>query len=225
MLLERKWSELFVKNCAAVPSARRRSFTNRESIYLRNPEGRCWVIASGYVKLVDLFDNGNQLTKLIVGRGGLIGDFPFGTTAFRGFASSVPEQAVAHGSATAIEFDSDALAKFTLSSLEFASMVIESLSTRVEFLGRRLSWNSPALLRVRLASALRDLICFEGQRCRHGHSIDVRLTHSDLSELVGAARPVVSAELIRMRALGVISYTRSFFCVDNLTKLNQMAGK
>jgi CRP/FNR family cyclic AMP-dependent transcriptional regulator len=71
-------------------------------------------------------------------------------------------------------------------------------------------------IRARVAAALRDLICFEGQRCRHGHTVDVRLSHEDLAELVGAARPVVSAELIQMRREGLVEYTRCYFCVDDL---------
>jgi CRP/FNR family transcriptional regulator, cyclic AMP receptor protein len=225
MLLKSDWTEQFVKRCASIRSARRKSLSDGQSIYLEVPKGRCWVIATGYVKLVDSSGDGNRSTKLIVGRGSLFGDRPFGDKAFHGFAAQLPEQAMAHGAASVIELDREALCKFTLNTPEFASMMIELLSTRIEFLERRLTWSSQKPLRVRMASALRDLICFEGQRCRHGHSIDVRLTHSDLSELVDAARPVVSAELVQMRKQGVISYTKSYFCVDNLTKLNQIAGR
>ena len=70
-----------------------------------------------------------------------------------------------------------------------------------------------------MAAALRDLICYEGDRCRHGHTIDVRLSHQDLAELVGAARPVVSAELVQMRREGLVEYTRCYFCVDDLDGL------
>lgn len=80
------------------------------------------------------------------------------------------------------------------------------------------------MIRTRLAAALRDLICFEGQRCRHGHTIDVRLTHQELADLVGAARPVISAELVRMRGEGLIEYTRCYFCVEDLAGLNRVAA-
>ena len=66
--------------------------------------------------------------------------------------------------------------------------------------------------------------CFEGHRCRHGHTIDVRLTHQDLAELVGAARPVVSAELVRLRDERLIAYTRCYFCVDDLDGLDRVAA-
>jgi Mn-dependent DtxR family transcriptional regulator len=67
------------------------------------------------------------------------------------------------------------------------------------------------------------LICFEGQRCKHGHTVDVRLSHQDLSELLGAARPVISAELVQMKREGLIEYTRCYFCVDDLAGLHRLA--
>ncbi|MHC5538505.1 Crp/Fnr family transcriptional regulator, partial [Singulisphaera rosea] len=87
----------------------------------------------------------------------------------------------------------------------------------------RLLWQCTSPIRARLAAALRDLICYEGERCRHGHTIDVRLSHQDLAELVGAARPVVSAELARMRNEGLVEYTRCYLCVDDLDGLNRIA--
>jgi Crp-like helix-turn-helix domain len=54
--------------------------------------------------------------------------------------------------------------------------------------------------------------------------VDVRLTHQDLSELVGAARPVVSAELMRLRNEGLLSYTRCHFCVEDLSGLSRIVA-
>ena len=87
-----------------------------------------------------------------------------------------------------------------------------------------LNWQFITPIRARIAAALRDLICFEGQRCRHGHTIDVRLSHQDLAEVVGAARPMVSAELAQMRREGSVEYTRCYFCVDDLDGLNRVAA-
>ncbi len=74
-----------------------------------------------------------------------------------------------------------------------------------------------------MAATLRDLICFESQHCEDSYTIDVRLTHQDLAELVGAARPVVSAELSRMREEGLIDYARSYLRVEDLPGLDRIA--
>ncbi len=78
MLLKTEWVERFVRTCAKVRSARRRSLTTGQSVYSTLPEGRCWLVAAGYVKLLDPRVDGNRLIRLILGRGGLFGDRPFG---------------------------------------------------------------------------------------------------------------------------------------------------
>ena len=51
MLLKSEWAERFINTCAKVKSARRRVLAASESVYLTEPKERCWVVASGYVRL------------------------------------------------------------------------------------------------------------------------------------------------------------------------------
>jgi CRP/FNR family cyclic AMP-dependent transcriptional regulator len=194
-----------------------------QPVYPTMPDGRCWVVKAGYVKLLDPRVDGNRFVRLILGRGGLFGDRPFGASAFRGFASPQYEQAVAHGPAEVVELDRPELEAAAHAQAELAILLLESVTTHGQFLERRLLWQFTTPIRARVAATLRDLICFEGQRCRHGHTIDVRLSHQDLAELVGAARPVVSAELVQMRREGLVEYTRCYFCVDDLAGLERVA--
>jgi CRP-like cAMP-binding protein len=224
MRLKIEWAERFVLACTRMRSARRRSLAVDQPVYLSIPDGRSWAVRSGYVKLLDAGTKGNRFVRLILGRGRLFGDHPFGAKAFGELTSPRHEQAITHGPAEVIELDRLELEAAAKTQPEFATLLIESATTRAQFLERRLRWQFVAPVRTRVAVTLHDLICFEGQRCRHGNTIDVRLTHEDLAELVGAARPVVSAELARLRDECVISYTRSYFCVDNLAGLKRIAG-
>jgi CRP/FNR family transcriptional regulator, cyclic AMP receptor protein len=224
MRVEKKWAEKFNRACAQVPSARRRSLDSGEMIYSGPPEGLCWVVSAGYVKLIDPRPDGDRFIRLIHGRGGLFGDRPFGSRAFHGFAAAQYEQAFAHGPADVVEVERVELEAAALSHPELATLLLESATVRAEFIERRLLWQCTSPIRARLAAALRDLICYEGDRCRHGHTIDVRLSHQDLAELVGAARPVVNAELVQMRKEGFVEYTRCYFCVDDLDGLNRIAN-
>jgi CRP/FNR family transcriptional regulator, cyclic AMP receptor protein len=223
MLLKSEWAKRFVQVCAKLPSVRRRSLTTGQTVYLILPEGRCWVVASGYVKLLDPRPDGNRFVRLILGRGSLFGDRPFEAQAFHGFASPQGEQAIAHSPAEVIELDRAELESASRDQGELAGFLLESAASRAQFLERRLHWQFTTPIRARLAATLRDLICYEGDRCRHGHTIDVRLTHQDLAELVGAARPVISAELAGMRKAGLLEYTRSYICVDDLAGLDRVA--
>jgi CRP/FNR family cyclic AMP-dependent transcriptional regulator len=121
-----------------------------------------------------------------------------------------------------LELDRVELEIASRGEVEIASLLLESVTARAQFLERWLLWQFTTPVRARVAATLRDLIFFEGQRCTHGHTIDVRLTHQDLAELVGAARPVINAELTRMRSEGQIDYNRCFFCVDDLAGLNEI---
>jgi CRP/FNR family cyclic AMP-dependent transcriptional regulator len=223
MNLKKKWAERFVQSCSKLRSARRTTVPAGQTIYSNTPEGRCWIVISGYVKIIDPRPDGDRIARLIIGRGSLFGDRPFATEAFRGFISPQDEQVIAHGPVDVLELDRAELEAASRGDLEIASLLLESVTSRALFLERRLLWQFTTPVRARVAATLRDLICFEGQRCAHGHTIDVRLTHQDLAELVGAARPVINAELTRMRSEGLIEYTRCHFCVDDLAGLNQVA--
>jgi len=218
------WADTILRECGQMPSARRRLVAANQVIYLGVPRGKCFVVRSGYVTLFDLGNQGDRCIRLIPGRGGLVGDRPFTTAAFAESTTPLSEHAVSNGPAELLEVDRADLEASARSRPEFAVMLLESATGLAQFLQRRLGWQFASPVRVRLAMALRDLLSSEGQRCRHGHSVDVRLTHQDLAELVVAARPVVSAELSRLRNEGVIAYTRSYFCIDDLAGLNRIAG-
>ena len=223
MLLKSEWADQFMRTCLRVKSARRRRLTSGQAIYSSVPAGLCWVVVAGYVKILDPRVDGGRMIRLILGRGGLFGDRPFGECAFRGFVSPQEEQAVAHGPAEVIELDRAELEAASQADGVLASMLLESMTSRAQFLERRLLWQFTTPIRARVAATLRDLICFEGQRCKHGHTIDVRLSHQDLAELVGAARPVISAELVQMKRAGLVEYARCYFCVDDLGGLDRIA--
>jgi len=224
MLFKSEWAERFSGCCSKLRSARRRSLPAGQTVYTATPGGRCWVVTAGYVKLLDLRPDGDHFVRLILGRGGLFGDRPFGAKAFHGFASPQHEQAAAHGPAEVLELERSDVEAEARERTELATLLLESATTRAQFLERRLLWQFTTPIRARVAAALRDMICFEGQRCRHGHTIDVRLTHQDLAELVGAARPVVSAEVGRLRDEGLVEYTRCYICVEDLAGLDRIAS-
>jgi CRP-like cAMP-binding protein len=225
MLLDSNWVEAFLRRCRQVPGARRQAFAAGKPIYLQAPQGRCWLVATGYVKLIEPRGDGKQFIQLVLGRGNLFGDPPFGRQAFHGFATRRYERAVAHGTAEVVAIDRQQLETAAQTSAELAAQLLESATARTQFLERRLLWQFTHPMRARIATTLRDLICFEGQRCKHGHTIDIRLTHQDLAELVGAARPVVSAEVARLRSEKLLSGTRSHFCIDDLAGLNRVADE
>ena len=207
-----------VRFCENVPSAKRQSFKSKEIIFLAPPDKLSWVVADGYVKLMCNQPNGQAWIQRIVGKGGMFGHVPYSHSS-----AICVHQAIAHGPATVISFDCPSLER----SLDCQSLdglkLLKSLAARIETLERRLAWQFKSPLSVRVANILHDLISQEGRRCSHGHSIDVRLTHQELAELAGATRQVISALLADLKRQGIIEYTRSYFCVDDLQRLELIA--
>lgn len=175
--------------------------------------------------MLDSGTEGERFIRFIQELGGLLGGHPYSANAFEGFTVPENEKAFSHGPAELVELDRAELEGAAKDHLDYAVMLIESATTFSQFFERRICWQFISPVRKRIATILRDLICFEGQRCEHGNAIDIRLTHQGLAELVVAARPIVSAELAQMRDEGVISYTRSHFCVESLDRLKLITGK
>ena len=127
MLLKSEWARAIYPRLA--PRCDRRvdgRWPPGNSVYSTTPEGRCWVVTAGYVKLLDPRVDGNRFIRLILGRGGLFGDRPFGAAAFRGFVSPQHEQAVAHGPAEVLELDRQEFEAAAHAQAGLATLLLES---------------------------------------------------------------------------------------------------
>ena len=208
----------FVRFCETVPSAKRHSFRSKALIFLEPPQNVGWVVAEGFVKLICTQSSGQAWIQRIVGKGGMFGQVPFDHSFSR-----CEHQAIAQGPAEVISFNCRTI-ELSLGSQSLQSAkLLQSLASRIQSLERRLAWQFKSPLSVRVATILQDLISREGRRCRHGHSIDVRLTHQELAELAGATRQVISALLVDLKRQGIIEYTRNYFCVDDIRRLESLA--
>lgn len=223
MLVNQASAERLIQAFRRIPGGQRRSLGSGQVLYSSTPENQCFLVTSGYVKLVELRADGSQFVRLILGRGSVFGDRPFRGLAFAGFSSDRTELAIAHGPAEVLHVERTEVESAAQGDIALSNQLLASTAALLEFLERRVAWQFTHPVRARVAATLRDLLCFDGQHCRHGHAIDVRLTHQDLSELVGVTRPVVSAELARLKLAGLISYTRSYLCVDDLVALERAA--
>ena len=130
MLLQSEWLDRFIPTCARVRSARRRTLAAGQLVYSTFPDGRCWVVVAGYVKLLDPRADGTRFIRLILSRGGLFGDRPYEGRAFREFVSPQHEQAVAHGPAVVLELDRQEFEAASQAQAELATLLLESVTTR-----------------------------------------------------------------------------------------------
>jgi len=205
-----------VRLCENVPSAKLQSLKSKAIIFLAPPKNVSWVVADGYVKLICNQPNGQARIQRIVGEGGMFGQVPYGHSS-----TSSSHQASAQGPARVISCDCRTLEESLDSQSLESSKLLRSLAAGIQTLERRLAWQFKSPLNVRVATILQDLMSQEGRRCKHGHSIDVRLTHQELAELAGA--PGNERASGRLRRHGIIEYTRNYFCVDDPRRLESLA--
>lgn len=199
---------------------RRRRLKDKMLVYESFMPGKTYVIEAGYVRIVSAEASGRYVTRLLLGAGGIWGDLPFGLTTFQN-----AESAVTNGTAIVLEFDRSSIEKASRIDESLRQGLLETYGHQLHFLDRRLQWQLTSPLQKRVAMALVDLMCFEGRPCNHGfgYVVDVRMTHEELSELVGASRPNVSAIMKALSDQGVLSYRRAYVCVRDLDALGRIA--
>jgi CRP/FNR family transcriptional regulator len=209
----------FVAACGKVDSAVTSDIKSKAIIYLRRTSGTTLIIKRGYVRLVYIDPNGRSLTRLLLGKGAMFGDLPFRP----GFFLS-NEQAIASGPSCVIQVSRRELEDQAAAAPAFESLMLQTFSSQLQAIDRRMQWQLISPLRTRIATALYDLVCFSGGRCGHGHLVDVRLTHEEFSELIVATRPAVSEVLVELKQEGIIDYTRSYLCLLSLDRLLNLSA-
>lgn len=219
MQIESGITSPFIVECNKLQSATMREFKSRGLVYLEKPDGKTYVIKRGYVRLAYSDPSGRLWTRMLLGKGAIFGDLPFRPRQF-----VVNERAIASGMACVVEMRRSEVESVGLSFPQFQALLLQTLSSQVTALDRRLQWQLISPIRNRIATSLYDLMCFSGGRCGHGHLIDVRLTHEEFAELVVAARPVVSAVLAELKSEKVIDYTRGYICLLSLDHLKSIAA-
>ncbi len=186
------------------------NLTHRRFVYGSFLPGKTYVVQRGYVRLLAIGKEGEQFTRMLLGAGAIFGDLPF-TPAM----STKEESAITSGPTTILEFSRRTLEAAVHRDEVLCETLLEVYSKQLGILDRRLQWQFAAPLRRRVAMILLDLVEFGRSPCPHheGFLMDIRMTHEELAELVGAARQVVTAILNELRTEGLLWYTRTYLCV------------
>ncbi len=218
MQIAAQLSEPFIQACSRIRSARRIHFKDKAPLYIGREAGKLYVIKKGYVRLLYVQPDGRSWTRMVFGPAALVGDLPFRP----GFFLS-DEQAVSNGASCVFEIEREEVERHAVLNPDFQLLLLKTVSAQLQFIDRRVQWQLVMPLRNRIAMALADLLCFAGDRCGHGHLVDVRLTHVEFSQFVVAARPAVSEVLREFKSSGIIDYTRSYLCLLDLKALHAIA--
>lgn len=169
-----------------------------------------FIIIKGHVKLCHTSLEGIDHTIAILSAGEICG-IPFDVNE----NSEISHTAITKGDTTLFELQTACISSL-FKDAALAEFIILSTAKRQQFYEHRLECLLNRSVRKRLVATLIELCSRYGGYCSHGHEIDMRMTHQELAEMIGASRPVVSACINQLRQEGHINYTRDFICIENL---------
>lgn len=202
---------------ARLTDAKTDDFPSRAIVCRQNEElTHIGVISAGHVKFSHTDAGGAMFTQVVLGVGSVFG-------ALGGVTRRAEGTAQAYGRCRVLWIAPQALDDALAGQPGLAAALVRQLAKQNRLLQRRLNCLSRRGLAARVALVLLDLLAAQGHKCRHGHELDLRLTHQDLADLAAASRPAVSALLVEWREAGWIGYTRQFICVEDMARLRLLA--
>lgn len=175
-----------------------------------------YCVGSGYIKRLAVDKHGNGFIRALLSRGDFFGAL---TDAADQPAS---DSAVCKGAVRLHRCRSHEYYALIDSHPGVAHALLANLDSQLTFAQRQTDAILHSSVEIRVAQMLHGLAGRHGRMCRHGHELDIRLTQQELAELVGASRPVVSTVVNDLRRRGIVSYTRTFLCIESMEALQQL---
>jgi len=206
--------QLWERQC---PSFRKTEMGDATMIY-RQGDGCSQVcyLASGHVKLRAITKDGRGFIRSILRDGDFLG-------AISGQAGQrMLDSAISKGPIRLYRCKVGEFAALMETQPEIARHLLATLNRRLASAQRQTEMILYRPTAMRVALLLREFVGVHGGRCRHGHEIDFRLTQQELADLVGASRPVVSTILNDLRQRRIVTYTRTFICIENMAALERL---
>jgi CRP/FNR family transcriptional regulator, cyclic AMP receptor protein len=175
-----------------------RSYGKNQIIFLEEETGNyMYVVLSGKVKVTKAGANGKE-TILAIHR---TGDF-FGEMSLLD-GKTEPATVSAMEDAKIISISGSDFHKYLMHNEKVMLQIIQVLCARLRAVWKTQSQSS-ATVDARIRTGLYDLAQKHGIRDAQGTIIDLKITHQDLAEMVGASRETVTRALARLRERGII---------------------
>jgi len=177
-----------------------------------------YLLGSGKVKLSKVADDGKELTMAILQAGDVFGEFAIGGAENQGLFAEVVEDASLYVIPWA------ELEKLSRRRPEVALMLVHALSERLRRAEAQIEDLVFRSVPERVASLLLRLVEEHGRVSQQAITIDLRLTHQDIANMVGATRETVTNVLNDLRAGGAIEIEQKHVRVLDQAGLERAAG-
>ncbi len=166
-----------------------------------------YYVESGTIKLCRVAEDQREVNVGVVGPGELFGELAMADEAFRSDAAVVLEDAVVCG------FDSREFEKFLHGHPRLALRVTKLIGERLSDVESRIQDILFKDVRTRLAHTMAHLAVKFGEDVPRGRRIALRLTQSDLAQLIGSTRETTSTAFNEFRRDGRVETDGQFIVV------------
>jgi CRP/FNR family transcriptional regulator len=185
-----------------------------ERLTLGREPGSWWMVEKGLLKVYTLAADGSALTFAILGPGDTFGE----TTILTGHWVSAIVEAL---EPTQVRYlSADQLDNLLKQCPDFALALLRNLARRIQQSQERLFYISRLKISQRLAHALLGLAQTVGKQTDDG--IEIRLTHQEIADYIGASREAVSRTLERWARRGWLLNTRKCILLKDLEPLQSI---
>ena len=223
LMAQRLW---YVRNCSLFQRltaeqlgsleqrARIREFPRNSAIYLPSDTADgAFLLAQGRVRICSTTPDGKQAILAFVEPGELFGELALIQTGER------EERAEAATDSTVVLLPGDELRRLMETFAEVSLGVTKLIGLRRKRVERRLRSLLFRSNRDRLAHLLLELVEQYGRTLPEGVLLDIKLSHQELSSIIGATRETVTALLGEMQLDGLLKVSRQKIVVRDLRRL------
>lgn len=161
-----------------------------------------YLLKEGSIKVSRLSEDGKELTMDILKPGDIFGEMALSEEGKReDIAEAVEDSYICDVKKNDFE---DLISKNPV----FSFTLVKLMGLRIRKIESRFEDIIFKDVRTRIASILRDVAGKYGTPIQNGKAIEVKLSHQDIANLVGATRETVTLELNNLKKEGFISETK-----------------
>lgn len=186
---------------ALIHEAERKKLEKGETLFMQSdPADELFLIKAGRVKLVKIFEDGNELTLDIRKDGDFLGENIFSDQGF------YPVNAICLEDTLTCGFNREQFEQIVIKHPNIGLQVIKNLSNRVTWLTSQVGSLAVTNIEERLYRVLCNVAKEHGSESSRGVVIQFPLTHEDLGFLTGAHRVSITRAMNGLKRGGKILF-------------------
>jgi CRP/FNR family transcriptional regulator len=184
-----------------IRQAERKKLARGETLFMQSdPADELFLIKAGRIKLVKVFEDGNELTLDIRKDGDFLGENSFSDQG------QYPVNAICLEDTMTCGFSRSQFEQIVLKHPNIGLQVIKNLSDRVTWLTSQIGSLAVTNIEERLYRVLCNVAKEHGSRSSRGVVIQFPLTHEDLGFLTGAHRVSITRAMSALKRAGKIIF-------------------